>query len=56
MTESFLATLECELLDRTRFCNRGGARQALLEFIGGLYNTRHRHGTFGQSSRIWFER
>ena len=35
MAESFFATLECELLDRTHFHNHQQAHGALFEFIGG---------------------
>jgi putative transposase len=35
MCESFFATLECELLDRTRFKNPVEARLAVFDFIEG---------------------
>jgi putative transposase len=35
MCESFFATLECELLDRTRFKNQIEARMAVFDFIEG---------------------
>ena len=33
MAESFFATLECELLDRTHFHDHHQARRAIFEFI-----------------------
>jgi len=37
MCESFFATLECELLDRTRFTDPAVAERAVFEFIEGWY-------------------
>jgi len=36
MCESFFATLECELLDRTSFKTQAEARMAVFDFIEGL--------------------
>ena len=36
MAESFFATLECELLDRTTLSTHAEARAALFEFIEGV--------------------
>jgi putative transposase len=49
MCESFFATLECELLDRTRFQNQAEARIAVFDFIEGWYNPRRRHSASGPS-------
>jgi putative transposase len=38
LCESFFATLECELLDRTIFHNQPEARQVVFQFIEGWYN------------------
>ena len=38
MAESFFATLECELIDRTSFPTQAEARMAIFEFIEGWYN------------------
>ena len=38
MAESFFATLECELLDRTRFETQREAKLAVFEWIEGWYN------------------
>jgi hypothetical protein len=37
VTESFFATLECELLDRTRFATRTQARTAVFDYLEGLF-------------------
>ncbi len=47
MCESFFATLECELIDRTRFRSQAEARSAVFEFIEGWYNPRRRHSSIG---------
>src|SRR5262245_4432849 len=38
IAESFFATLECELLDRTRFPTQREAHNAVFEWIEGWYN------------------
>ena len=38
MAESFFATVECELLDRSTFRTRAEAERAIFEFIEGWYN------------------
>ena len=43
MAESFFATLECELLDRSTFRTRAEAEHAIFEFIKGWYNPHRRH-------------
>jgi transposase InsO family protein len=43
MCESFFATLECKLLDRTSFHTPAEARQAVFQFIEGWYNPHRRH-------------
>jgi putative transposase len=43
MCESFFATLECELLDRSTFSTPTEARQAIFQFIEGWYNPHRRH-------------
>lgn len=55
MCESFFATLECELLDRTRFAEGKQAEIAVFDFIEGFYNTRRRHSALGYLSPIAFE-
>lgn len=56
MCESFFATLETELQDRTVFRTRSEARRALFEFIEGWYNRRRRHSALGYLSPMDFER
>ena len=56
VTESFLATLECELLDRTRFATRTQARTAVFDYLEGFYNPRRRHSTLGYLSPADYER
>ena len=56
MAESFFATLECELLDRTTLSTHAEARAAVFEFVEGWYNTRRRHSALGYVSPLEFER
>ncbi len=56
MCESFFATLECELIDRSTFRTREEARAAVLDFIEGFYNTRRRHSSIGYCSPVQFEK
>jgi putative transposase len=56
LCESFFATLECELLDRTRFATPPVARAAVFDFIEGWYNPRRRHSALRYESPIGFER
>jgi putative transposase len=56
MAESFFATLECELLDRTRFATQAEARMAVFEWIEGWYNPLRRHSSIGYLSPNEFER
>jgi putative transposase len=56
MCESFFATLECELLDRTSFKTQAQARRAIFEFIEGWYNPHRRHSALDYLSPIAYER
>ncbi len=56
MAESFFATLECELLDRSTFRTRAEAERAIFEFIEGWYNPHRRHSALGYVSPVNFER
>ena len=56
MCESFFATLECELLDRTRFRTQVEARLAVFDFIEGWYNPQRRHSGLGYLSPAVYER
>jgi putative transposase len=56
MCESFFATLECELIDRTWFPNHRAARLKIFDFIEGWYNPHRRHSGIGNLSPMNFER
>jgi serine/threonine protein kinase len=56
ISESFFATLECELLDRHHFTTRARAKAARLDFIEGFYNTRRGHSANGMLSPNEYER
>ncbi|MBW3565514.1 MAG: integrase core domain-containing protein, partial [Acidobacteria bacterium] len=56
MCESFFASLECELIDRTSFANTDEARREVFDYIEGFYNPRRRHSALGQISPAEFER
>ena len=56
MAESFFATLECELIDRSRFRDPDEARLAVFEYIEGWYNPHRRHSAIGYQSPIQYER
>ena len=55
MAESFFATLECELIDRTTFRSRRAARLAVFDFIEAFYNPKRRHSSIGYVSPVMFE-
>ncbi|MFT7624362.1 MAG: putative transposase [Myxococcota bacterium] len=50
MCESFFATLECELLDRTTFRTHHEATMAIFSFIESFYNPWRRHSGIGYLS------
>lgn len=56
MAESFFASLECELLDRSRFKTRTEARLAVFTWIEGWYNPRRRHSALDYQSPANYER
>jgi len=56
ITESFFATLECELLKRQTFPTHRQARTAIFDYIEGFYNTHRRHSALGYLSPAAFER
>ena len=56
LAESFFATLETELLHRTRFPTRSHARTAIFDYIEGFYNPHRRHSAIGYHSPIDYER
>ncbi|MEL6547301.1 MAG: IS3 family transposase [Myxococcota bacterium] len=56
MSESFFATLECELLMRNHFETRTQGKQSVFEFIEGFYNCRRRHSRIDYLSPVEYER
>ena len=56
MCESLFATLERELLDRTRFRTHAEAKMGVFDFIEGWYNPRRIHSALGFLSPVDFER
>ena len=56
MCESFFATLECELIDRSTFRNHDEARDGIFDFIEGFYNTNRRHSALSYDSPVQFEK
>jgi putative transposase len=56
LCESFFATLECELLDRSHFKTQVEARLAVFEFIEGWYNPHRRHSALAYLSPLNYER
>jgi putative transposase len=56
LAESFFATLECELIDRSVFENRNQARLAVFDFIEAFYNPWRRHSSIGNHSPAEYER
>ena len=55
LCESFFATLECELLDRTSFRSPAEARPAVFQFIEGWYNPHRRHSAIDYLSPNRYE-
>jgi putative transposase len=56
MCESFFASLECELIDRSRWRTHAAARMAVFDYIEAFYNPRRRHSGLGYLSPADFER
>jgi putative transposase len=56
LAESFFATLECELLARTRWRTHTEARMAVFDYIETFYNRRRRHSALGYLSPAEYER
>jgi putative transposase len=56
LAESFFATLECELVARSRWRTREEARMAVFDFIEAFYNPRRRHSALGYLSPAEYER
>jgi putative transposase len=56
MCESFFASLECELIDRSRWRSFIEARMAVFDYIECFYNPRRRHSALGYLSPAEYER
>jgi putative transposase len=56
ISESFFATLECELLDRQTFPTHEAARAAIFDYIEGFYNPHRRHSALAYCSPAAYER
>ena len=52
MCESFFATLECELIERSTFRSHAEAKLAIFQFIEGWYNPHRRHSSIEYLSPI----
>jgi putative transposase len=56
LAESFFATLECELITRSRWRTRSEARMAVFDYLEGFYNPRRRHSALAYLSPAEYER
>jgi putative transposase len=56
MCESFFASLECELIDRSHWRTHSDARMAVFDYIECFYNPRRRHSALAYLSPAEFER
>ena len=56
ISESFVASLKCELLHGHRFLDREAARTAVFDYIEGFYNRVRRHSSLGYLSPSDYER
>jgi putative transposase len=56
MAESFFASLEGELIERSTFQSKAQDRMAVFTWIEGWYNPRRRHSGLGYLSPLNFER
>jgi putative transposase len=55
VAESFFATLQTELLDRSTWPTREGLANAIFAFVEGFYNPTRRHSTLGYLSPADYE-
>jgi putative transposase len=53
--ESFFGTLKAELIHWHRYCTREEARQDIVWYIEGFYNSTRRHSAIGYRSPLEFE-
>jgi putative transposase len=55
LAESFFASLECELIDRSRWRSFTEARMAVFDYLESFYNPRRRHSALGYLSPAAYE-
>jgi putative transposase len=55
VSESFVATLECELVHRRSFPSREAARSAVFEYLEAFYNRRRLHSALDYMSPEGYE-
>jgi putative transposase len=55
LIESFIATLECELIDRRHWRTREEARLEVFWWLEAVYNRRRRHSSLGYLSPVDYE-
>lgn len=55
LAESFVSTLKAELVSRSKFPTRQGARTAIFDYLEAFYNTRRLHSSLGYKSPQDFE-
>ena len=55
ISESFVASLKCELLHRQHFLSREAARMTVFDYIEGFYNRARRHSSLGYLSPSEYE-
>lgn len=56
MAESFFASLEAELIDRSAWPTRDAAYAAVADYIESFYNPQRRHSALGYLAPVEFER
>jgi len=56
MAESFFATLECELIERSSFSDRSEARLMIFDYLEGFYNPHRRHSALDYQSPMEYEK
>ena len=55
LAESFFATLECELIARSRWKTQSETRMAVFDFIETFYDPHRRHSALGYRSPVEYE-
>jgi putative transposase len=56
LCESFFASLECELIERTEFTDTDEAQREVFSYIEGFYNPSRRHSSIEYLSPMAYER